>query len=235
MCARDEMRPASILEVSVKKGLRHVGITDHVDVHVGSGFLEKLRAELARLGEERVDVFLGCEADVISVGRHVVTDEMRSTLDFIMLSANHFHDAAIAQPPSNSLEAVGRHFLEMFRYACLLEFADVIAHPLVVFPGTFDSTCLYKIKESDLKEAIDLARANNVAMEISPRSLAPDQLEFRMRFLSMCKEAGIKFSIGSDAHSLENVGNTGVLAPLIEKLGITDGDIWLPDRRRNAC
>jgi histidinol phosphatase-like PHP family hydrolase len=145
-----------------------------------------------------------------------------------MLSANHFHDDAVAQPKADSLEAIGRHFLEMFRYACSLDFADVIAHPLVVFPRTFDPTCLYLIKEGDLADAIDVARANEVAMEISPRALVHDQLEFRLRFLSMCKDAGLKFSIGSDAHTLENVGRTAVLAPIIEKVGITDSDIWLP-------
>ena len=221
---------SSIVKTSAQRGVQYLGITDHVDAHVDPGILRQTRDELARI-ESPIEVFLGCEADVLSVGRHTVTDEMRSSLDFIMVSANHFHDSAVAQPPSGSLEATGRHFLEMFRYACSLKFADVIAHPLFVFPGTFDPTCLYLIDEDEIEEAISLARSNDVAMEISPRSLAPDQLEFRFRFLSMCKDAGIRFSIGSDAHSLENVGRTAVLAPLIEKLGITDRDIWLPERR----
>ncbi len=229
VCARGEMRLRSILNVSAERGVEYLGITDHIDAHVSPAILSEVRGELAEL-ERPANVFLGCEADVLSIGRHVVTNEMRSTLDFIMLSANHFHDYAVAQPKARSLEATGRHFLEMFRYACSLEFADVIAHPLVVFPRTFDPTCLYLIKERDLAEAIDAARANGVAMEISPRALAHDQLEFRLRFLSMCKDAGLKFSIGSDAHSLESVGRTAALAPVIEKLGIADTDIWLPRR-----
>jgi histidinol phosphatase-like PHP family hydrolase len=229
MCAKREMRLGPILDACAERGVEYLGITDHIDAYVGPEILADTRRELAGL-QKPVNVFLGCEADVLSVGRHVVTDEMRSTLGFIMVSANHFHDGAVAQPVGSSLEAIGRHFLDMFRYACSLEFADVVAHPLVVFPGTFDPTCLYMIKEPDLRETVEIARANDVAMEISPRALVHDQLEFRTRFLSMCKDAGLKFSIGSDAHSLENVGRTAVLAPLIERAGITDDDIWLPER-----
>ncbi|MCX8053395.1 MAG: PHP domain-containing protein [Armatimonadetes bacterium] len=229
VCARGEMQLASIISVSEKRGVRYLGITDHVDARVSPVILDEVRNELARI-EKPIEVFVGCEADILSVGKHVVTEDMRSQVDFVMVSANHFHDRAVAQPKGSSLEEVGRHFFEMFRYACSLEFADVIAHPLFVFPNTFDPTCLYTIKEHDLAEAIELARANKIAMEISPRALARDQLEFRLRFLSMCKSAGIKFSIGSDAHSLESVGRTAVLAPIIEKVGITDEDIWLPSK-----
>ena len=225
------MRLRSIVDVCAGRGVEHLGITDHIDAHIGPEILREAGQELAAI-QKPVNVFLGCEADVLSVGRHMVTDEMRSTLDFIMVSANHFHDEVVAQPAGSSLEAIGRHFLEMFRYACSLEFADVIAHPLVVFPRTFDPTCLYLIKEDDLAEAIQLARANEVAMEISPRALVHDQMHFRTQFLSMCKSAGLKFSIGSDAHTLDNVGRTAVLAPIIEELGITDSDIWLPSRQR---
>ena len=228
-CARGEMRLAAILDACARRGVKYLGITDHVDAHTNPAILREVEEELGRL-EKPVEVFLGCEADILAVGRHCVTEEMKCMLDFIMVSANHFHDSAVAQPKAVSLEAVGRHFLEMFRYACSLDFVDVIAHPMLVFPRTFDPTCLYLIDESELAEAVGLARKNGIAMEISPRALSRDQLHFRLRFLAMCKEAGLKFAIGSDAHSLESVGQTAILAPIIDELGITDSDIWLPGR-----
>ncbi len=226
-CARSEMRLPSIVEVCAERGIRRLGITDHIFASTDPGILTRVKEELGSI-ETPVDVFVGCEADVLAVGRHTVTGEMKSTLDFIAVAANHFHSDTVAQPENDSLEAVGRHFVAMLAYACSLDFADVIAHPMVVFPGTFDSTCLELLTDDQLMEPIELAKENRIAMEISPRALAPDQLFFRARFYGLCKSAGLKFSIGSDAHSLANVGRTRVLGSLIRGLGITDDDIWLP-------
>jgi histidinol phosphatase-like PHP family hydrolase len=52
--------------------------------------------------------------------------------------------------------------------------------------------------------------------------------EFFIRFYTLCKEIGLKFSIGSDAHWLHDAGNTIILAEVIKKVGITDEDIWIP-------
>lgn len=233
VCARPEMQLQRIVDTAARRGIRFLGVTDHVDAYVGEEVLEKTRSELGRLGAQELDIniFVGCEADILDVGKHVVTDSMKENLDYIMVSANHFHDPAVAQPGSNSPRDVGRHFLEMFRYACSLEFVDVIAHPLVVFPGTFSPECLSTLGDEDILEALRLARDNGIAVEISPRGLEPDQFDFRVRFLSLCKEAGLKFSIGSDAHSLARIGQGWQLALLLDRVGITDEDIWLPSVR----
>jgi len=221
---------SAIIEKCFDKGIRYLGITDHVHPRTDSRILWDTRREAARIGGS-VEVFVGCEAEVTDVGRHTATDEMARELDFVCVSANHFHLPWIAQPEDESPEAVARHFLRMFSYACSLDFADVIAHPLVVFPGAFDPACLDLLREDDLMEAIRLARANHIAMEISPRALMRGQTDFRLRFYRLCKEAGLRFSFGTDAHSLENVGQTHVLAPLVRDLDLRDDDIWLPKER----
>jgi len=47
-------------------------------------------------------------------------------------------------------------------------------------------------------------------------------------FYSLCKEAGLRFSIGTDSHRLASVGRTDVLAPIISELKLEDDDIWIP-------
>ncbi len=235
VCARPEMRLESIVEVAAKRGLEFLGITDHVDAYVGPEILKETEKELAQL-QTPLTVFLGCEADILAVGKHLVSEEMKTRLDYIMVSANHFHDPAVAQPQGTSPQAVARHFLEMFKYACSLSFVDVIAHPLVVFPNTFDTRCLDFISDDDIADAVLLAHRNEIAIEVSPRGLDKDQRFFRVRFLSICKEAGIKFAIGSDAHSLDRIGSTGFLDELLGEVGITAEDIWLPSLRGySAC
>ncbi|MDH7601429.1 MAG: PHP domain-containing protein [Armatimonadota bacterium] len=234
-CARSEMRLAAIVETAAERGLKFVGVTDHVDAYVGPNVLWETEKELTQL-RTSVRVFLGCEADILAVGKHVVSDEMKTRLDYIMVSANHFHDPAVSQPIGNSPVEVAKHFLEMFSYACSLGFVDVIAHPLVVFSNTFDTACLDFISDEDIAEAALLARRNGIAMEISPRGFDQEQRAFRIRFLSICKQVGLKFAIGTDAHSLDRIGSTWRLEPLLAEVGITDEDIWLPSSRGcSAC
>jgi len=216
-----------IVEAAAGRGIRYLGITDHIHPFTAPDILRRTRVELDSV-EKPIEVFLGCEVDVVEVGKHLLTDDLRRTADFVAIAANHFHTGWVAQPEDLSPRGVGWHFLEMFRYACSLEFADVIVHPMVVFPGTFDPTCLDVLTDDELSGAIDVAKANSVAMEISPRALARDQMFFRMRFYSLCKEAGLRFSIGTDSHRLASVGRTDVLAPIISELKLEDDDIWIP-------
>lgn len=230
-CARPEMRVSEIVRQCAARGIRYLGLTDHVAVGTDPAIFERSRRELSGV-DAPIDVFLGCEVDILGVGRHLASEAMQSELDFICVAANHFHDPAVDQPTEDSLESAGRHFLEMFRYACTLGFADFIAHPLYVYPGTFDPTCVELISDDDISDCLAIAKKNEIAMEISPRTLDRGQLYFRMRFLRLCKEAGLKFSIGSDAHRLDTVGMTGVLAPVVRELNLADEDIWLPRRAR---
>lgn len=232
-CARSEMRLRPILDACERRGIRYLGITDHISAASNAWILTETRKELTEL-RAPVQVWLGCEADILAVGEHTITAEVRSSVDYVMAAANHFHLPSVAHPLGESLEAVGRHILEMFRYACTLEFVDVMAHPMLVFAGTFDPTCVELLSDRDLEQAIEPAVQNKIAMEISPRMLTRDQMYFRMRFYSLCKKAGLKFSIGSDAHSLGSVGRTETLVTVIGELGITDGDIWLPDGGRTS-
>jgi len=226
-CAKPDMKLRAIVEACSDRGIRYVGINDHLAATTDPRILSQTRREMRSI-KSRVEVFLGCEADILDVGRHTLTDKIIADLDYVSVSANHFHVRSVAQPEGESPDALARHFLRMFRYACSLGFVDFVAHPLFVFPGTFDPTFLESLTDDQLLEVLAEAKSNNIAMEISPRALHPEQLYFRIRFLHLCKRAGLKFAIGTDAHRLEAVGMTRVLARIVDELQLTDDDIWLP-------
>lgn len=236
-CARDEMRVPDIVDVCVARGLRHIGITDHIFPSTDPGILRQTRQALSDIDTDReIDLCLGCEADVTAVGSHTVSAEVEDVVDYVMVSSNHYQLPWVDSPKGLSTREVAEHFLRMFAYACSLGAADVIAHPLCEVSGAFDRDCLNAISDSELKEALAAAKENAIAMEISPRSLTKMHPGFRLRFYGLCREVGVKFAVGSDAHSLESVGKTSVLRGLIDELGITDEEIWLPgtipERRR---
>lgn len=224
------MKLHDILKVASRAGIEYLGISDHIKASTDISFLADLRNEIKSI-RTKMHVFLGCEADILNVGKHTVTESMKSDLDYIAVSANHFHTETVASPPDNSNESVAKHFMDMFKYACTLNFADTIVHPLFVFRNTYDPVFLKLISDDNLTEALQSAKNNKIAMEISPKVLEPNQLDFRLKFYSMCKQIGVKFTIGSDSHSLASIGQTHLLGSMLRALDINDDDIWLPCKK----
>lgn len=228
-CGEDEMTPEAIIQAAEKMGIEHIAITDHVHPMSDPAAIVRLREEFNRI-ETLIRVYIGCEADILSVKESVIGPELIAGTDFIMAAANHFHAPWVSKPLSNSKRDVARHFLDMFTYAAGHEHVDVIAHPLYVMPETYDPLAPAELTEAELLPAIETAARNNVAVEISRRALMPAQMPFLLSFYRLCKEAGLKFAIGNDAHQLKDVGMTHLVEPIVRELGLTDEDIWLPER-----
>jgi histidinol phosphatase-like PHP family hydrolase len=234
-CAEPEMLPGHIIQAARERGIERLGFSDHVFGFTDTSILAQVRRECPPASG--VEIFFGCEADVLSVGKTTVTQEMKDTLDYITVSASHFMNVYInrvERPTSNDPEVVGRHYVEMFAYAATLDYADVIAHPFYMMPGTYDVESIYTIKENDLLPGIESAAANGVAMEMSRRAMDPAHTPFMRKFYSLCKEAGIKFAVGSDSHNLGTVGRLDAISPLVEELQLEDKDFWLPGRNGGA-
>jgi len=225
------MTPEAIIQKAENKGIEYLAITDHIHPHTDISFLSLLREEFSRI-DTPVKVYIGCEADILSVGESVIGPELIARTDFIMAAANHFPHSWVSKPEEGNKQEIAQHFLNMFRYAVGLEHVDVIAHPLYVMPGTFDPTDPAELTEAELVPAVEIAAKNNVAIEISRRALSPGQTPFLMMFYRLCKEAGIKFAIGSDAHQLSDLAETHLVSPIIKELGLTDADIWTPEKKK---
>ena len=226
-CGWSEMSIEAIIRAAEAQGIKHLAITDHIHPGTDRAIVAQVKEELSR-AEKSIDVYVGCEADITAVGAHEVDQKLLELTDFVMVSASHFHETFISQPRSASKSDVARHFLEMFSYAASLDFVDVIAHPLYVMPDTYDQRAPAELDTEDLMPAIRMLKKNNIAVEISRRALAPAQTPFLLSFYRLCKQEGVKFSIGSDAHRLADVGRTKLVEPLVTELDLKDDNIWLP-------
>ncbi|MEN6372540.1 MAG: PHP domain-containing protein [Armatimonadota bacterium] len=229
-CGWDEMTPEAIIQAAERMGLEHISITDHIHPSINPAIVHQLREEFSRI-DTKVRINISCEADILSVRESVIGPELIAGTDYIMAAANHFGAPWVSKPKSSSKCDVARHFLDMFTYAAGLPYVSVIAHPLYVMPDTYDPLAPAELTEAELIPAIEVAAKNNVAVEISRRALAPEQRPFLVSFYRLCKEAGLKFSIGNDAHQLKDVGQTCLVEPIVRELGLTDEDIWLPCSR----
>jgi histidinol phosphatase-like PHP family hydrolase len=107
---------------------------------------------------------------------------------------------------------------------------DILAHPCLPlgFMEVYDEV-IASVPDNHFLDAFSLAAANNIGIEINagflPRSGRNFSLETPTRVLSLAKQAGCKFTFGSDSHSLENLHWVLYLEVFVESLGLTQDDI----------
>lgn len=238
-CGQDEMTPSDIVRTASERGITHLGITDHFYPFTDPRIFEVIRRDVERTTARMSNpprVFYGCEAEVMAPGKTAGSAELADRLDYVLAGATHFQNLGITELPEGMDEVeTARYFLQMFEYAASLPWVDVVAHPFFAVPSVCSSKILRYLDESDLLPALEIARENDVAMEISRRALhTPGQAEFSMRFYPLCKRMGLRFSLGSDAHSIADIGNIRVVEPILIEAGIGEKDFWLPQSKTRA-
>lgn len=186
-----------ILEQAEKKRLGAIAITDHGPGHVFGATnreLRRLAGELRAMRDSyRVKVLAGVEAEVGEDGSLGLDDDIK--FDIVLAS---IHASAGEEDYFRRLKLA----LSKFRI-------DVVAHH-----GLYLSSSNMKLNE----EVIELMKARKVAVEINSFHRLPD-----LDFLSMCAQAGIKFTTGSDAHSIERIGDVSWASRTGEKIFGSEG------------
>ncbi|MHB0913211.1 MAG: PHP domain-containing protein [Armatimonadota bacterium] len=229
-CGWDEMLPETVLRLAAERGIRRMAITDHYYPDTDPADLEAVRAAVARTAGAP-EVYFGCEAEVMAPGVTAGSPELAEKLDFVMVGATHFQNKGMTDLPPGDDEFHADYYLKMFEYGVSLPWANVMAHPFYVVKEVCSPGILKHLSDARLLPAIELARENNVAMEISRRILAtPEQTEFSTRFLRLCKRVGTEFTLGSDAHCLEDLGKVSLVAPIVSELGLAPSDFYVPSR-----
>jgi len=199
ICGKPEMRLPDVLARCRDLGFEAVAITDHVN----DGTREELQAlqanrkEIAEI-ESPLLVLLGAEATMRTLGRITMTAREAAGLDFLMVACNHEY----LDWPSREPSAVAAHCLAATEAAIASGYCDVIPHPLLckLMPAPMPEIAEAYDWES-VAAMLAHAAAGRVAMELNPRlvRMFPD---FFRRFIGLGSEAGVKFTVGTDAHEL---------------------------------
>jgi len=174
----------NVIEAAELKGLDLVALTDHGPGH-GSGVTEKMVRETKKEVDllqpsYRVKVLVGIEAEILSTGEVDLAD--REGMDLVLAS---FHGA-----PSWEI-----YYHAVFR-AVQDKRVDVLAHH--AWSAGVDFTPVQEYED----RLVELLRDNDVAIEINSKHCLPSR-----DFLVNCRDAGVKYTIGSDAHKVADVGS----------------------------
>ncbi len=220
------------LELSKERGVKF-GIVEHAGTRENRypGLLstdEDLKRYIAKL--EGKPVYKGIQAEGLD-WMTCFSKEVVTQLDYVLSDALTFPDK---KGQRIELWRAGVRFDDkqdfMDRYTdfnvqvMAREPIDIIANP------TFLPTSLEK--EFDelwtverMKKVINAAVKYQVAIELNSRYRLP-----RMNFLKLAKNAGARFSLGSNIHGLD-VGKLDYCVEAVKQLGLTSKDIFTPAPR----
>jgi histidinol phosphatase-like PHP family hydrolase len=180
----------NIIAQAEKIGLRVIALTEHVRRTSDwvPRYLAEIRAETAAASTNKLKVIPGFEAKILRDGS-IDCCEGYSRDHFIVAS---FH----------STFGEKRVWIEALKSAIQNPDVDVIGH-LAPEP-TFD------LNEEELSELASLMFSNHKIIELNAKYHRPPP-----RWLLKFKEKNVSFHLGSDAHSLQEIGNFSSISDLI--------------------
>lgn len=228
-----------VVRLAAERGVR-VGIADHVSTRNPERFVatDRQLQEYLRAIEPH-DVFRAaefCWCDPLSAD---LPHEIMDRFDY-RIGSNHgfsLPDGTWGSPWWNSLpepwNSRPRELMEhMVSNLCDLVGSmpiEIVAH------STFMPAALLKMEndvhawwtEEREDRFIEAVVANGVALEISNRYRLPHD-----RLLRKAKEAGARFSLGSDAHRADQVARLDWAVETARRVGIGEDDMFVPEERR---
>ena len=218
-----------VLELSKERGVKF-GIVEHAGTKENRypGLLssdEDLKRYIA--GLEGKPVYKGIQAEGLD-WMTCFSKEVVARLDYVLSDALTFPEKNGKRVelwrPSVKIDDK-QDFMERYTefnvQVMTREPLDILANP------TFLPDCLkdefdFLWTRERMKRVIDAAVKYKVAIELNTRYRLP-----RINFLRMAKEAGVKFSFGSNIHGLD-VGKLDYAIEVIRELGLTRRDIFVP-------
>ncbi len=228
-CAKPEMLLDAINAAARTARLEFVGLADHID-EFAHNQRPMLNMEDLSTRSWDVEFLVGCEATVLSPTRMAVTDEVAQQLDYVMVSANHYHLSSVENPDARDPSAYAEHYLKMLEGVIDWGHADIVAHPFFHTKLRRVLNPLDVLGQYDwdrIEEVVTRAAGAGIAFEIKPGFIrtAP---EFFTELLDICRAVGAKISLGTDAHRLIEIGFPEGFEQELRSAGVRSRDLLDP-------
>ncbi|HET6763569.1 MAG TPA: hypothetical protein VFH27_07845 [Longimicrobiaceae bacterium] len=236
-----DLTPRRVAEVAAERGVE-IGIADHVsgrnaDRFVGTaGQVERYLATI-----EALPVFVAGEFCWCDDLWKTLPAELMDRFDYRIGSNHGFElpDGSIGSPwwktlpapwaarPHDVIDAMVSNLCRMVGEMPI----QIAAHSTLTPPALYalepDVHAWWTAERED--RWVEALARSGVAMEISNRYRLPHD-----RLLVKAKQAGVRFTLGSDGHTEQQVGRLEWAAETARRVGITGADLWVPERRRRG-
>lgn len=228
------MRVPLMLSIFEQHGLSMAGVTDHLYADTDcTAMYHDLKQQIAQV-PCATQVFVGAEIDQIAPARLSHSFAQTAIFDYRMVACTHYQSSEIVPPKSFDYGVIASDMIRRHVLAAEATGTDIIAHPFYarglssVFEGFSLPEAITAIPDHQFDICARALAKRNVAAEINSGVLNDAYGPYIRRFFLSCKRHGVRFSIGSDAHSQEWLCQGQNMRDYIEELGITSQDIWLP-------
>ena len=176
-----------------------------------------------------IKVLVGAEIESYAPDRFGGTQELKEMLDVVLLPTDHFHLVGlIQQPDDHSNAGWGRHIMKFFLGGAKSRVAHVLAHPFVPMVEAQNSIreVLDTISDNEFFDALSIANECGNAIEVNSGCLVASAMyEALVRPFTIAKNAGCKFTFGSDAHGLASLNRYDIIGKFCDECGITENDL----------
>jgi len=203
-------------KAAMEMGYKYLVITDHGKglpiAQISDTMLEKQFEEIDNYnqtakpnGHEDFKVYKGIEANISPTGNLYYDDEFLKKFDIVVASIHSSFDKD-----------------EMTQTARLVE---AIRHPAVKIIGHPDTADYKKREPINVKwdTIFDECVRNDVALEISG---CPERIGCEPLWFWQAKQAGVRFVLGSDSHSISSLASIGYAVAKARRGGIEASDLW---------
>jgi len=211
-----EGTPASIVEAAEARDLAAIAITDHgpeLSVGISPGkIIPRLQdIEIARK-DARIPVFIGMEANIVGPDGEIDLDgRLVEKLDLVLIGMHNLGSSV------SNLEELAREYLTTVVKVVERKEVDILAHPF-----QFQRYLLPYLPQDEIIEFVKLAAEREVAVELNSKYRVPDE-----DFLRACLREGVKLSVGTDAHTVAEVGRVDWPMATLRRIGAKQEDMVL--------
>jgi len=229
--AREDMTVANIVRRCEELSLSVVGVVEHLSPHPKHPMscLADLVAEF-RTVSSPLAIFAGSEIDVLDAeGSLCAPDDVKERLglDFVL--------AAVHAMPSTVRtveDYIAEHHRRTLAVIERVPYVDTMAHPWVYARRMADkhgeAWSFARIPQTQQREIIQAAVEHHVAIEVNSKA-QPDFADPAYRdFLIRARDAGVRFTVGSDAHDMDRIGRSFPVDEFLTQLGFTPDHVWTP-------
>ena len=234
-CADETMRVPDIAVKCAGLGIEAIAITDHLN-HRGQlpKHLE-IRRQVEEL-EPKLDIYFGAEVNFDGPKGNFCYDEAIINEYGFQFAIGGIHQLYTA---TNIDEVADEHHAHHL-LTCRHPLVDVLVHPWWFWAEQFGEgkipwpEDLSFLKERHVRELGETAVETNTAIEINASVIFCDKptnekwvASFKQYFRELMGY-GVNFAVGSDAHSLEDVGRISLAWGMLEELGVPEERVWKP-------
>ncbi|OUU29739.1 MAG: hypothetical protein CBB97_02095 [Candidatus Endolissoclinum sp. TMED37] len=185
---------------ALKKGVKSILYSEHVRKE-SSIWFENFANEIRALPKIKCLAFVGAETKIIDYSGNLDCSDIIYNLSDLVMGVVHRFPGEKGNIKKNTIsisknEAIEMEF-ELSRSLLKNSRIDILGHPFGMSFKRFNA----KPSEKKILELIKLAKKYNCFFEINS-VYHPDP----RKLLSICKSIGTKFTLGSNAHNIDEIG-----------------------------